>query len=106
MKKLSATKVAQHLDISVPTLNSWYKWYLNDEFKKPKGVPTLPKYEQSGPRAVRYWDPKDLPLLEEFQRWIPKGRGGLMGSMNARYWGERGKRALKNKAAKSTLHSK
>ena len=36
--KITATKVAQHLDISVPTLNNWYKWYMNDEFDKPKDV--------------------------------------------------------------------
>lgn len=101
--KITATKVAQHLDISVPTLNNWYKWYMNDEFDKPKDVPILPKYEQNGVRATRYWDSKDLPLLEEFQRWVPKGRGGLMGAHNARYWGDRGKRALKNKKMKDDL---
>ncbi len=101
--KMTATKVAHHLDISVSTLNSWYKWYMNDEFDKPKDVPILPKYEQNGIRATRYWDSKDLPLLEAFQSWVPKGRGGMMGAYNARYWGDRGKRALKNKKMKDSL---
>ena len=95
--KLTATKVAQHLDISVPTLNNWYKWYNNPQYEKPKDVPVLPKYEQNGVRATRYWDSKDLPLLEEFQRWVPRGRAGIMGDYNAQFWGERGKRAFRNK---------
>ena len=97
MKKLTATKVAQHLDISMMTLNNWYRWYLDPDTEKPKDMPKLPMYEQSKERAPRYWKESDLPKLKKFQEWIPKGRGGLMGSTNAVYWGERGRRALKNK---------
>ena len=96
-KMLTATKVAQYLDISVPTLNNWYKWYSNPEYEKPKNTPSLPEYTQEGKRGTRYWDKVDLPKLVKFKNWIPKGRAGIMGEHNAQFWGERGKRALKNK---------
>ena len=40
---------------------------------------------------------EDLLQLEVFKVWLPKGRGGVMGEVSARYWGERGERARKNK---------
>ncbi len=97
MKKLTATRVAQHLDISVPTLTNWYRWYNNPDYDKPSNVPELPKYEQNGKRATRYWKEEDLPKLIKFRDWVPKGRAGIMGEHNAQFWGDRGKRALKNK---------
>ena len=96
-KLLTATKVAQHLDISVPTLNNWYRWY-NQEASKLKDVPKLPDFIQASSRSTRYWEEKDLEKLAAFQAWLPRGRGGVMGNWNAKFWGERGKRALKNKA--------
>lgn len=77
--KLTATKVSQRLDISVPTLNLWYKWYLNDEYVKPDDTPELPMYEQAGERQPRYWREADIVKLKEFMEWVPKGRGGVMG---------------------------
>lgn len=94
--KLSANKVSQYLDISTVTLANWYKFY-NSDIDKPKDMPELPAYEQLHPRGPKYWKQEDLPKLKAFQDWIPKGRGGVMGLYNARYWGARGKRALKNK---------
>ncbi len=103
MKKLTATRVAQHLDISVPTLTNWYRWYNNPDYDKPPNVPELPKYEQNGKRATRYWKEEDLPKLIKFRDWVPKGRAGIMGEHNAQFWGDRGKRALKNKKMKDGL---
>ena len=97
MKKLTATKVTQYLDISVATLNNWYGWYNNPEYIKPKDTPELPAYTQQGKRGTRYWDKADLPKLMKFKKWIPRGRAGIMGDYNARFWGDRGVRALKNK---------
>lgn len=98
MKLLTATKVAQHLDISVVTLNNWYKWYDNPQYQKPENTPNLPAYSRrSGVRSPRYWREEDLLQLEVFKVWLPKGRGGVMGEVSARYWGERGERARKNK---------
>jgi hypothetical protein len=88
---LSASKVAQHLDISVTTLTNWYKWY--DESIRtntlPSTTPPLPAYLQKTERGPRQWYLQDLPMLESFQKWIPKGRGGLMGDVSSRYWGKR-----------------
>lgn len=87
MKKLTANKVAQHLDISVVTLSNWYKWQEGSQYEKPKDFPKLPEYERHGSRGARYWNEEDLPQLEEFQKWIPKGRGGVMGQVSSKFWG-------------------
>ena len=100
MKKITATKISQYLNISVVTLNYWYKWYNDSKSVKPKDTPYLPPYEQANPRAPRYWTEDDLYDLKKFKEWIPKGRGGVMGDCTARYWGARGERALKNKSLK------
>lgn len=97
-RKYNANKIAQFLDISVGTLNVWYKWYEDERFEKPEGVPPLPPYEQAGPRRPRYWSEDVLLDLKRFKDWLPKGRGGVMGDLNARNWGERGRQAQKNKA--------
>ena len=98
-KKLSANKVAQTLDISVVTLNNWYRWYHSDEFIKPLDTPQLPEYEQHTSRGKRYWSDDDIIQLQIFQDWIPKGKRGVMGDLNAKFWGKRGKeiQARKNK---------
>lgn len=85
IKTLSATKVTQFLDISQNTLNSWYKWYNDDQYAKPKDTPYLPPYTQAHPRAPRVWNANDLYYLRKFKEWIPKGRGGVMGEYNQRY---------------------
>ena len=90
-KRLTATQVCYHLNISVITLNNWYGWYFSTDIEKPEDTPELPLYEQSGPRAPRYWRESDIPKLKAFQNWIPRGRGGVMGEYNSKYWGDRGK---------------
>ena len=89
MERLTATKISQKLNVSVSMLNIWYYWYNNPEFVKPKDVPLLPAYEQATPRAPRYWKSDDLKDLRKFQKWIPKGRGGVMGEATRRYRGAR-----------------
>jgi hypothetical protein len=93
-KLLSATKIAQALDISVVTLTNWYKWYKDANIKKPDNVPVLPGYYQEHDRGPRMWKETDIKALKDFQQWIPKGRGGLMGKVSSQYWG---KRSSKNK---------
>lgn len=95
--QLTSNKVAQALDISVSTLNNWYKWDACAGAERPKDMPALPKYVQHTERGPRYWNEEDIPALQAFRDSIPKGRGGVMGKWNARFWGARGQRALKNK---------
>ena len=94
---LSATKVIQQLDISARTLDGWYKYYQSD-LEKPENMPKLPEYTQTRPRGPRYWKQSDIPALLAFKEWIPKGRGGVMGRINERFWGEKfRKNATQNK---------
>lgn len=94
---LKATAVAQRLGISNKTLLNWYAWYLDPNMKKPENVPALPKYEILDSQGTRGWREEDIPQLLKFKEWVPKGRGGMMGQYNAKYWGDRGKKHLKNK---------
>lgn len=96
-KELSASKVSQYLDIGVSTLTNWYRWY-NGDYEKPKDVPPLPTYVMKG--VSRIWKEEDLPMLEAFKAWIPRGKRGVMGSYSATQWGKRGKRILEKKRLK------
>lgn len=89
MSKLSATKVSQKLGVSTTMLNLWYYWYNHPDFTKPQDTPPLPPYEQANPRGIRYWNPEDIKALKRFQKWIPKGRGGVMGEATRRYRGQK-----------------
>ena len=82
---LTATKVIRQLDISARTLDAWYIYY-NSDLEKPKDMPELPMYEQSRPRGPRYWKQSDIPKMKAFKEWIPKGRNGVMGRINERFW--------------------
>lgn len=85
---MSATKVTQALDISARTLDNWYKYYHSD-IEKPDDMPTLPEYYQSRYKGPRYWKVSDISALQAFKDWIPRGRGGVMGRINERYWSNR-----------------
>ncbi len=95
--KLTSSKVCNALDISVRTLNAWYKWYYNQDIEKPPDTPYLPPYQQDSERGVRYWQLGDIVALKAFKQWVPKGRDGVMGAVNYKSWGARGERAMKNK---------
>lgn len=82
---LSATKVCYHLDITARTLDLWYKWYELAK-DKPKDTPILPPYVQKNKRGKRLWKSEDIKLLKEFKKWIPKGRGGIMGEFSQKYY--------------------
>lgn len=98
-KMYTATQVAAILQISVPTLTNWYTWYNNPSYDKPDDLPVLPEYTRSGNslRSARQWSEQDVEQIKQFQSFIKRGKGGFMGDFNAKFWGDRGKRALKNK---------
>ena len=82
-KLYKAVEVALLLDISVPTLNNWYKYkkyYPNDEMSK-----LLPMPVQKAPRQTRYWQESDIQQLIQFKSQIVEGRNGFMGSITQKY---------------------
>lgn len=89
-KYVNAIKLSQYLNVSVPTINIWYKWYYGD-FEKPKNVPELPMFESRGARQTRYWKVEDLPKIKAFKDWLPRGKKGVMGAYTVNFWGKRKK---------------
>ena len=85
---MTATQVIKELDISAHTLDSWYKYYQSDEPKR-EDMPKLPNYIQTRARGPRYWNADDIPALRAFKDWIPRGRGGVMGRINEKYWSDK-----------------
>lgn len=83
--KLTASKVANQVDVSTKTLTAWYEFYTSD-LPKPDNMPELPMYEQAYERAPRYWNPEDIPKIIAFKEWIPRGPHGVMGAINCKSW--------------------
>lgn len=94
---LTASAVCLQINVSTKTLNNWYKWYLDPEMEKPESLPTLPMYQQDRPNGPRYWTKDDVKQLEIFKEWLPKGRNGVMGRFNERYWSQKTKKSLEEK---------
>ena len=83
MKLYKAVEVALLLDISVPTLNNWYKFKRldpNNEMAK-----LLPEPIQQTNRQTRFWKEEDIPNLIKFKSSIVEGRKGFMGSVTQKY---------------------
>ena len=88
---LTASKVANRLDIAVKTLTNWYKWYSDETIEKPEKFPKLPMYTQEHKNGPRYWSESDIEELRKFKEWLPRGRAGVMGAVSCKY------RSSKNK---------
>ena len=84
---LNTMQVCYLLGITPKTLNSWYK-YINETpaDQIPKDCPGLPPYKQKNKHTQKLWWGNDLHKLYAFQKWVPKGRGGLMGHINSKNW--------------------
>lgn len=87
---LTASQVGNKLNISVKTLTNWYKWYEDTSFEKPENTPELPPYTRTHNRGPRLWKKSDIKKLKLFQEFLPKGRNGIMGEFNKRYWSVKG----------------
>ena len=85
---VNAIKLSQYLNVSVPTINIWYKWYYGG-FDKPADTPELPMFESCGTRQTRYWRVEDLPKIKAFKDWLPHGKKGVMGAYTVNFWGKR-----------------
>lgn len=83
---LTASAVANRLNISVKTLNNWYKWQNDDSILKPKYFPRLPDYIQDYENSARYWSKDCIKEFEDFQEWMPRGRSGIMGDVSCKYY--------------------
>ena len=95
---VSIRRVAYMIDVSDYTIKRWYKWWENDEFKKPEDL-YLPPYVYKDKRKTKYFKKTDIPAIEEFAARIRTTHLGCMAEFNAAYqWGKRGKRALNNKS--------
>lgn len=84
MNKLNATQVAVLVGVTVPTLNSWYKWKkLNPDHEMTKYLPDYTTIENGG--RTRYWNQKDVGDLITFRMSIPRGQHGIMGEVTQKY---------------------
>lgn len=86
---LTASNVANMLDISVKTLTNWYQWYHDESIKKPDEFPKLPEYVQENKNSPRYWTKEDVKQLRKFQKWMPRGRGGVMGEVSCKFYNKK-----------------
>ena len=76
-------EMAVRLGISVPTINSWYRFKKenpDNEFAK-----LIPEFERHGAHRERCWREEDVEKLAFFKSAIPQGRNGIMGSITQRY---------------------
>lgn len=102
---LPAGKVCLMIDVSLLTLYRWYKWWDNENFEKPEGL-YLPPYYFKDLRKTKFFKKCDIPHLEKFKNDLRGPYKGCMSEFNAALqWGNRGKRALKNKGkTKKEIH--
>ena len=82
-KMLRAVEVALLLDISVPTLNNWYKFKRHNPDMEICNL--LPDPVQQTARQTRFWKEEDIPKLIQFKSQIVWGRNGFMGSVTQKY---------------------
>lgn len=68
--RISISELAYLLNVSVFTINRWYRW--QKKFNKK----VLPEPKRIGVR--NYWKQEDVPVLLEFKNNIIKGRNGVM----------------------------
>lgn len=82
-KLYKVTEIAMILDVSIYTINNWYRFKHqnpDDEFAQ-----MLPEPMQQTVRQTRYWTEEDLQKLIEFKANIKVGRCGFMKSVSQQY---------------------
>ena len=79
---MKVQEVAVLLDVSVPTINNWYKFKTtNPDHELSK---LLPDFIQEGSRQTRKWRSKDMWKMIEFKQRVPRGRAGVMAEIHKR----------------------
>ena len=79
--RLRIEEVALFLEVSVETINIWYRFkkaHPDNEYAK-----LLPDYFKDG--GTRYWTQQDVAKLAEFKQKRPMGRNGAMGTITQKY---------------------
>lgn len=92
---INATQVCALVDISIYTLNSWYKF--KDVHPDSEYAKLLPEFIRMDNSNVRLWHQKDVYALIEFKTKIPRGRNGVLGDVTQRFVRERKKKNAKKK---------
>lgn len=101
---LSVSKVCLLLEISTATVKRWYKWWENDNFPKPAGIPPLPSYVYRDRRKTKFFHKKDLPLFSAFEEALRGPYKGCMAEFNAAYqWGKKGETYLNKRDSSSYI---
>lgn len=103
MEQLTAQQVVVLLGISENTLNFWYRFKRQNPDNEIAQL--LPEYMSEGVRGKRYWKKDDLWKLIEFQKSVPKGRNGIMGTVTQKYCKKEnanGKKKSRSKRSGST----
>lgn len=67
---ITLTELACKLNVSVFTIERWYRWQRRNDLK------VLPIPQRIG--RANYWQDSDIPILMEFKNNIIKGRNGEM----------------------------
>lgn len=90
---ISLSQAALHLEISIYTLNNWYKWYNSGLNKTNLILPEI--IREGGPRGKRCIKKSEMPLLLEFKKNLKRGD---MAEFSAAFlWGKRGEAILERK---------
>lgn len=80
-KLLKVQEVAYRLGVSNQTVGIWYKFKRENPDNEYSML--LPDFTRKG--QTRYWNESDVEALKYFQRIIPQGRNGVLGSVTQRY---------------------
>lgn len=84
---LTRLEVCYMLGINPMTLDNWYRYWNNTPPEDiPKDCPGLPPIKLKEDGKTKLWHGYHLHQLYDFQQWIPRGRTGVMGRTNERYW--------------------
>ena len=84
-RMLRIEEVAVEIHSSIYSINNWYRFKReNPDNKYAKLLPDF--YQPEGTRQTRYWRKSDMPKLIDFKTTIPRGCGGIMGSVTQRYY--------------------
>jgi DNA-binding transcriptional MerR regulator len=70
-------EVARRVDVSVQTINTWYRFAKQKPENKLASL--LPPFYQEKARGIRYWREGDIDAIKQFKYSIPKGRNGILG---------------------------